>query len=253
MRGVEIDTGFFNGNQAPEVSVQACYRPGGDGEVVAEGFGGWETILPRQACGPACRQAWLLPALTEKYTHVRLLMFPDGGIGRFRLYGAPVASFDNIPRDAVLDLAAVGNGGVATRCSDQHFGSKENLLMPGRGVDMGDGWETARSRGEHVDWVIVRLGAPASVEKVVVDTAFFRGNFPREVEVYAAEGDEEPEVGSQKWKVLVARAKCQADFEHVFEGEALGDVHGMSVRWVKMVIVPDGGVKRLRVWGKRVV
>ena len=60
--------------------------------------------------------------------------------------------------NAVVDLAAVGNGGLAVRRSDEHFGTAANLLLPGRGKNMGDGWETKRSRGQgHVDWVIVKL------------------------------------------------------------------------------------------------
>ena len=36
--------------------------------------------------------------------------------------------------------------------------------------------------GEH-DWVIVRLGAPGVVHAVVVDTAFFTGNYPQSCSV----------------------------------------------------------------------
>lgn len=42
--------------------------------------------------------------------------------------------------------------------SDQHFGVGSNLLLPGRGKDMGDGWETKRSRTlGHKDWVTICL------------------------------------------------------------------------------------------------
>ncbi|KAI7104193.1 Allantoicase, partial [Hortaea werneckii] len=181
VKGVEIDTAFFSGNHAPEVAVQGCFISDqeDDASVKSKDFGGWETILPKQECGPSQRHAWLLPAMTEKaYTHVRLQMYPDGGIARFRLYGEVLPV---LPQDvnAVFDLAATINGGVAVQCSDQHFGTKDNLLLPGRGVDMGDGWETKRSRGEHIDWTIIKLGTPGVIEKLVVDTAHFRGNFPQ--------------------------------------------------------------------------
>ncbi|KAI7602162.1 Allantoicase, partial [Hortaea werneckii] len=90
VKGVEIDTAFFSGNHAPEVAVQGCFLSDqvDDEGVKSKDFAGWETILPKQECGPSQRHAWLLPAMTEKaYTHVRLQMFPDGGIARFRLYG----------------------------------------------------------------------------------------------------------------------------------------------------------------------
>jgi allantoicase len=111
-------------------------------------------------------------------------MFPDGGIARFRLFGVVVPVF---PESATtVDLAHVANGGLAVAYSDQHFGRASNILLPGRGVNMGDGWETRRSRGpDHCDWVVVKLGAEGVIKKVVVDTAHFRGNFPKMVKLEA--------------------------------------------------------------------
>lgn len=258
VKGVEIDTGFFSGNHAPEIAVQGCFMSNEEEEQLKKpDFAGWETILGRQECGPACRQAWLLQVeseITKKpFTHVRLCMYPDGGIGRFRLYGEALPVFPN-NTDEVFDLAATVNGGVATRCSDQHFGTKDNLLLPGRGVDMGDGWETKRTRGVHIDWVIVRLGAPGLIKSIVVDTAHFRGNFPQKVQIFAAEGTDgtEPDADDwDKWVQILAPAKCGPDQEHTYETDALSDVEGKVYAYVKMVIIPDGGVKRLRVFGKR--
>jgi allantoicase len=143
-------------------------------------------ILHRCECGPSQRHLWLLPEPTKKsYTHVKLSQYPDGGIARFRLFGivAPVFPGD---KSKTIDLAHVANGGLAVAFSDQHFGKASNLLLPGRGIDMGDGWETRRSRGgEHVDWVVVKLGAEGTIEKVVVDTAHFKGNYPKMVKLEA--------------------------------------------------------------------
>jgi len=257
VKGVEIDTGFFNGNHAPEVGVQGCYIAPEDEKAEEEkvsrpDFKGWKTILDRQECEGARRQAWLLKTSTEEaYTHVRLQMFPDGGIGRFRLYGDAVPIFPSDPKE-VFELSATVNGGVATRCSDQHFGVKDNLILPGRGVDMGDGWETKRSRGVHIDWVIIRLGTPGEIQKIVVDTAHFRGNFPQKVQVYAAEGPEEPEAGEhEKWTQVLAPTKTGPDVEHFYEGEQLESVQGKGYAFAKLVIIPDGGVKRFRVFGRR--
>ena len=59
-----------------------------------------------------------------------------------------------------------------------HFGAKDNLIMPGRSANMGDGWETRRRRGPGHDWLILRLGGPGLVEKVEIDTNHFKGNYP---------------------------------------------------------------------------
>ncbi|KAL7803175.1 hypothetical protein V8C43DRAFT_312510 [Trichoderma afarasin] len=225
VKGVEIDTAFFNGNNAPAISVEGCFSDN-DEEVVSwkGGRGNWETILDIRECGPTQRHGWKLEAPTNKqYTHVRLNMYPDGGIARFRLFGHAVPVFPE-DKDAVFDLAAAQNGGIAISCSDQHFGTKDNLLLPGRGKDMGDGWETKRSRGkDHVDWTIVKLGAPGYIQEF-------------------------PEANSEGWVEAVSPSKTGPDQEHKFVS-AVGDV---PLTHVKLTMIPDGGVKRFRAFGKRV-
>jgi allantoicase len=87
-------------------------------------------------------------------------MHPDGGLGRFRAYGrvVPVIAADGA---GAVDLASVLGGATVTGESDQHFGRGGNLILPGRGIDMGDGWETKRSRGRlgsgAGDWVVIKL------------------------------------------------------------------------------------------------
>ncbi|GAB7360935.1 hypothetical protein MBLNU230_g0919t1 [Neophaeotheca triangularis] len=255
VRGVEIDTAFFNGNQAPEVGVQGCFaNDDKEEEIKSEAYANWETILPPQPCGPSQRHAWFVPASVsgKPYTHIRLQMFPDGGIARFRLYGDVLPVLPE-SADQVFDLAATVNGGVAVACSDQHFGTKDNLLLPGRGVDMGDGWETARSRGVHVDWTIIKLGTAGTIEKLVVDTAHFRGNFPQKVQIFAASaGEQAPKHDDHEaWVEVLAPQKTGPDAEHEYAGDVLKEVQGKVYGFVKLVIIPDGGVKRIRVWGRR--
>ena len=158
------------------------------------------------------------------------------------------------------ELSSALVGGVALAASDQHFTPCSNLLLPGRGKDMGDGWETARSRAKgHVDWAIVKLGLVGSVSRVVVDTKDFRGNFPREVRVHGlVEGSvkdgEEPKHDHPGWVELVKGDRpCRADTEHVFEGQdlAAGGEDTRAFTHAKLTLVPDGGVKRFRVFGKR--
>lgn len=252
VEGVEVDTTYFSGNHAPLISVEGCFNLDDD-EVVSwkGGRGKWETILGHQKCGPSQRWGWKLHESTRKqYTHVRLNMYPDGGMARFRLYGHAVPVFPD-DKDAVFDLAAAQNGGVAISCSNQHFSSIDNLLLPGRGKNMGDGWETARSRTPgHADWAIIRLGTAGYVEKVLVDTAHFRGNFPQKVKVEAIdwEGKSDPGPDAGGWRELVPPRKCGPDRVHEFESL----LRGTAVTHVKLLMIPDGGVKRLRVFGKRV-
>ena len=278
IEAIEVDTAYFNGNEAPAIAVDGCFlteeRISSSG-VEREDFKGWRDVLSSQPCGPSMRQAWWVkgPGVSgEHFTHLRLKMYPDGGIARFRVYGnvvpppLPEAALKSGAERPVEDLASALNGGVAIACSDQHFGGKNYLILPGRGKDMGDGWETARSRTPgHVDWVICRLGLKGSIiEKVVVDTKDFRGNFPRGVKVdgfsmesaKAALGmEEEPKENDEGWVPIVQGEKpCQADTEHIFEGDDLvlrGALEGRVWTHVKMTIIPDGGVKRIRVFGRR--
>jgi len=271
VEGVEVDTAHFNGNEAPAAGLDGCFlteeQEQGSG-VEKEDYNGWREILPKQSCGPSQRQAWKVQGAGvtgKKFTHVRIKMYPDGGIARLRVYGSAVPP--PLPETAINgklpleELSSALNGGVAIECSDQHFGVKSNLLLPGRGKDMGDGWETSRSRTKgHTDWVICRLGLRGkSIEKVVVDTKDFRGNFPRAVKVEgwstASERAEDPTVGAEGWVPFIKDEKpCASDTEHIFEGSDLlksAELEGKVWTHVKITIIPDGGVKRFRVFGRR--
>lgn len=273
VEGVEVDTAHFNGNEAPAAGLDGCFLTEEEEKsnaVERVGYKGWKEILPPQLCGPSQRQAWSLHdagVRGQMFTHLRLKMYPDGGIARLRVYGsavpppAPTATANGqLPLE---ELSSALNGGVAISCSDQHFGVKSNLLLPGRGKDMGDGWETARSRTKgHTDWVICRLGLRGeTIEKVVVDTKDFRGNFPRAVKVdgWSATKDDgaEPAVDAKGWVPLIkGEQSCADDTEHVFEGGEVvvhSELGGKTWTHVKMTIIPDGGVKRLRIFGRRLL
>lgn len=285
IHGVEVDTAFFVGNYGELAALQGTYvSPDGmsgisDELVASPDYQGWQTIMPPQPCGPSQRRAWRVgggatgqqEGQATPVTHVRLLMYPDGGFARLRLYGRAVAP----PRPSgsgdgganeLEELSSALLGGVALDTSDQHYTPCSNILLPGRGKDMGDGWETARSRGPgHVDWVIVKLGLAGSVCKVVVDTKDFRGNFPRAVRVHglvreltaapgAAGQETEPRHDHPRWvEIVKGEQACQADTEHVFEGADLvfGKHDPTVFSHVKLTLVPDGGVKRFRIFGRR--
>jgi allantoicase len=251
IEGVEIDTAYFKGNEAPAISVEGCFSSKDENVVsTKEADGRWETIIGRVECKPSYRHAWKLSKPTSKaYTHVRLKMYPDGGIARFRLYGKAQPVFPDL--ETVFDLAAAQNGGIAVSWSDQEFGTlASNLLLPGRGPDMSDGWETSRSRTEnHADWAIVKLGTPGIVQSLLLDTAHFRGNFPDQAQISGItyHGDDSPSAHDKSWRSLIALTDCESDKEHIFESM----VQDTVFTHIKLSIFPDGGVKRLRVFGTR--
>ena len=174
VRRVVVDTSYFTGNYPPEVSVEACGAEGypSPAELAAAE---WTTLVPRSpVAGDARNEFEVEPG--RRATHVRLTMFPDGGVARLRVYGEPVPDPRLLP--ATIDLAALENGAVVTGCSNMFYSSPANLLLPGQARVMGDGWETSRRRDQANDWVEVRLACAGSVEVVELDTSHFVGNAP---------------------------------------------------------------------------
>ena len=240
VHGVDIDTSFFTGNFPPHVSIETCVS---DDDVPN---GGWTEILRKtELTGDA--HNFLDIEGDSIITHVRLNIYPDGGIARLRVYGEIRPDYSQI--SSVVDLVALEQGGRAIACSDEHYGSMHNLNVAGRGVNMGDGWETARRRGPGNDWVILSLGHSGTIDKVEVDTAHFKGNYPDRVSIEAAlfDSSEEVSVASKKWRTLLAESKLEMDKQHEFESEleSLGDISH-----VRLSIYPDGGISRVRLYGR---
>ena len=184
-------------------------------------------------------------------SHVRLNIYPDGGIARLRVYGQPQVDWAGASRTELFDLAAMENGAYLVAANNQHFGLASTLLMPGRGVNMGDGWETRRRREPGHDWAIMELGTTGRIEEVIVDTAHFKGNYPDRCFLQgAAEASGTPEeiaAQAETWPVLLPEVKLSADSIHTFRDE-LADLG--PIRFVRLNIVPDGGVSRLRLIGR---
>ncbi|CAF9912907.1 MAG: Allantoicase [Alectoria fallacina] len=254
VKGVEIDTAFFDGNHAESVEVWGTYETGeeADERVQEARYEAWRPVLGRRGCGAGRRQAWTVDDQgTREVTHVKLCMYPDGGIARIRLYGVAVPVWP-MDRSEEVELSSALMGGRVVGFSDEHFGKAGNVLMPGRGADMGDGWETKRSRESgHSDWVVVKLGARGRVRSCMVDTMHFRGNFPQGVRIEGvdAEGEELVSGGDERWVEVVGVQGCEKDKEHVFADGLLKSVEGRAFTHMKMTIIPDGGVKRFRVFG----
>ena len=228
VRRVVVDTSYFTGNYPPEVSVEACGTEGypAPAELAAAE---WSTLVPRSAVAGDTRNEFDV-AVEARFTHVRLTMFPDGGVARLRVYGEPVADPRLLP--ATIDLAALENGAVITGCSNMFYSAPANLLMPGLARVMGDGWETSRRRDEGNDWVAVKLACAGSVEVVELDTSHFVGNAPGWATLGYDGGD------------LIARTALQPDTRHRFAVPG-----GPVAEQLRLDVYPDGGMARLRVFG----
>ncbi|KAG1715751.1 hypothetical protein ID866_1419 [Astraeus odoratus] len=264
--GFDVDTSHFNGNEVPEVSVDALHWTDEEESGLADAQ--WTEILPKVPLGPSSRHLYIIPE-TTRYNYVRLNAYPDGGIARFRVYGnvAPVQPADDFEP---FDLAHVFAGGRVVFTSDQHFGVGSNLILPGRGdyysslghraltrgnpditgKDMSDGWETKRSRQSgHKDWAIIKLGARGRLQTAEIDTADFKGNFPESCELHAIDSVEDvPDSYNPDWVTVLPRVKLGPHRRHFFQLEAK---EGAAFTHVKLTIYPDGGIKRVRIIGTR--
>ncbi|MBT8091949.1 MAG: allantoicase [Gammaproteobacteria bacterium] len=239
IHGLDIDTSHFTGNYPPHASVEACSA---DAEAPEEG---WVEIVPKiELAGD--NHHFIDVRGNDIWTHVRLHIYPDGGIARLRVFGEIRADFTDV--NGFVDLAAVENGGRAIACSDEHYGSMHNLTAPGRGINMGDGWETARRRGPGNDWVIIALAQPGVIERAEIDTAHFKGNYPDRVSLEAGhfDSDEDAAETGGGWRTLMPETKLKMDQQHYFEDLEPLD----AVSHVRVSIYPDGGISRVRLFGQ---
>ncbi|KAN0065447.1 Allantoicase [Thecaphora frezii] len=262
--GFDVDTANFSGNEAPEVAIYGmALTPQEEQQAadkLAENDPRWETLIPTVPCGPSQRHLFaLLPASSAKaYTHIKLHMIPDGGIARFRVYGTIPPPGIGLgegetaaerPELNTLDLAHCLNGGRVVFTDDQHFGFGTNIVLPGRGKDMGDGWETKRSREKgHFNWAIIKLGEAGFLNYAEIDTAHYLGNFPESAELLATSFEGQLPPRDAQWTSILPRSKLGPGRRHFFE---LTNVDAAPFTHVMVKMHPDGGIKRVRIVGRR--
>jgi len=237
-RGVDVDTSHFDGNQPELASLEGCDLPAGATRARLE-RADWFEILPRTPLRPSAHHLLAVHG-KRPVTHVRLNIFPDGGVARLRVHGEVAADLDRL-RGRVIDLAALANGGVVLAASDQHFGKKEHLNLPGRSRSMADGWETRRRRGPGHDWVLIRLAGPGTLERIELETHHFKGNYPDSASIEARRES------SEEWVEVLPQTKLRPHAGHSYARElrSRGPFTHLRLR-----IYPDGGVSRLRVHGR---
>ncbi|UPK73485.1 allantoicase [Nocardioidaceae bacterium SCSIO 66511] len=233
VRGVVVDTAWFKGNFPPYVSIEATSvdgHPSPDELRAAD----WVSLVDKTSAEGDAKNSYPVDD-ARRYTHVRLTIYPDGGVARLRVHGEPTPD----PRllEPTVDLAAADLGGRVVDCSDAFYGSASNLLRPDRARHMGEGWENARRRDDGNDFVTVRLAARGVVRRAELDTSYFVGNAPGWASLSGRDGDSD-------WFELLPRTGLQPDTPHRFwlDGAA-------PATHVRLDVYPDGGLARLRLHG----
>jgi allantoicase len=240
LRSVIVDTAFFRGNFPSHCSLEACSAAqDAEPQLTDSGAVGWTTVLPKSELKGDTRNIFAIQD-PHRFTHLRLNIYPDGGVARLRVLGEVLPDWRSVFADgAEIDLASVRNGGHVVDVSDRFFGEPPNMLMPDRAPNMGDGWETKRRRGPGHDWAIVRLGVEAEIRRIELDTAHYKGNYPDSCSIDGA-------ILEGEWSAVLAQTKLQPDHLHVYDKDSLGQTTAALVR---LNIYPDGGVSRFRVFG----
>ncbi|XP_076011157.1 allantoicase isoform X2 [Genypterus blacodes] len=288
--GFDVDSSFFTGNHSPHVSIQAAClddpptltlegdRTGmaaSDSQLAAVAklsSETWPELLCVSELNPGYNDSchnYFHVNFNHRVTHLRLNMFPDGGIARLRVYGIGQRDWLSVPTNQDIDLVALTNGGVCLGYSDAHFGHPRNMIGLGRASSMADGWETARrlDRPKELEadergilqvpgweWAVFRLGHPGVISSIEVDTNHFKGNFPDSCRIEACTLTPEEEAESIRsrwnsgtWRVLLPPQKLGPHNRRHFSEAEL--TQSGAVTHVRLVIAPDGGVSRLRLWG----
>ena len=251
-----VDTSFFTGNFPTHCWIDGCGLP--EGSDPASPDVEWHGVLGRSELAGNAQNTFTLPLpprAERRYTHLRLNIFPDGGVARLRVMGESLPDWTRLLGGGEpVDVASAVHGGYVVDTSDRFYGEPRNMLMPYRAVNMGDGWETKRRRTPGHDWVIVRLGLTSTIRRVEIDTAHFKGNYPDTTSIDGAVIQDEgrgvsADVAARaiaQWAVLLPQTKLQPDHLHPFGPQLAADLTASHVR---LNIFPDGGVSRFRLYG----
>ncbi|GAA2019333.1 allantoicase [Nakamurella flavida] len=241
VHGVVVDTAWFKGNYPPEVSVEATSvegYPSTDELLAAE----WATLVPRSPVAGDSENPFTV-ADPHRWTHVRLTIYPDGGVARFRVHGVAVPD----PRvlTGTVDLAALENGGTVIECSNMFYSSPANLLLPGRARIMGEGWENSRRRVPGNEHLVIALGARGSIRRLELDTSYFVGNAPGAAWMTGIDAAAADLTDTEAWVPVLDRTPLQPDTRHVFPS-----LTAAPLTHVRLDVHPDGGLARVRVHGE---
>ena len=241
---IDIDTTFFNGNQPTHASLEGCFSRTKPNKKTK-----WISLLGKKKLGPNKNHSFKSKNKSV-FSYIRLNIFPDGGVARLRLYGK-IEMGKNIFNNKNLNLTSVLNGASIVGCNNEHFGRAENIIAPGKGKNMGDGWETRRSRGKNFDWLIIKFGKPGLIKKLEIDTHHFKGNYPDTCSIQTANisknlSNKLIANNSKNWKFILNKSKLSAHKKHVFKKFL---TKRNKENYLKINIHPDGGISRIRAFG----
>ena len=242
---VDVDTSHFNGNQPSMISIEASNSKSNN----IKNFK-WKTLVGKKKT-KANSQHIFKTSSKSVFTHIKLNIFPDGGVARLRLYGS-ISKKDNNFGKKTINLASLLDGASVIACNNEHFGKAENILAPGKAKNMGDGWETRRRRDKGFDWLILNSISGNKIDKIEISTHHFKGNFPSHCSLQAAYISSKKSSGSivqssNKWKTLMKKTTLTANKTHVFINKLMKNE---KINFIKINIFPDGGISRFRIFGK---
>ncbi len=241
---VDIDTTHFNGNQPTYASVDGCFSKNKPNKNTK-----WFKVFSKKKLGPNKNHNFASKNRSI-FNYIRLNIFPDGGVARIRLYGK--INMENINLNKKnINLTSVLNGASIIGCNNEHFGRAENIIAPGKAKNMGDGWETRRSRGKNFDWLIIKFGKSGLIKKLEIDTHHFKGNYPDTCSIQTANIAKNVSNNfivrnSKKWKYILNKSKLSANKKHVFKKFLL---RRNKENLLRINIYPDGGISRIRAFG----
>jgi len=241
---VDIDTTHFNGNQPTYASVDGCFSKNKPNKNTK-----WFKVFSKKKLGPNKNHNFASKNRSI-FNYIRLNIFPDGGVARIRLYGK--INMENINLNKKnINLTSVLNGASIIGCNNEHFGRAENIIAPGKAKNMGDGWETRRSRGKNFDWLIIKFGKSGLIKKLEIDTHHFKGNYPDTCSIQTANiaknvSNNFIARNSKKWKYILNKSKLSANKKHVFKKFLL---RRNKENLLRINIYPDGGISRIRAFG----
>jgi allantoicase len=246
VRSIVVDTAFFTGNYPQACSADACTvagYPSADEVTTDPGAVAWREVVPRALLTGDARHAFAANS-GRRSTHVRLNIFPDGGVARLRVHGEVVPD-PAFLEGLTIDLATLENGAdVVARSGRNYYSAPRNLISPGLSRVMGEGWETRRRRRPGNEWLVIRLAARGVIDLAEIDTSWYRGNQPDSASLQtmdASTGAAPADEGA--WRELLPRVRLLPDTPHRFR------VTGAPATHVRLNIFPDGGVARLRLLG----
>ena len=244
---IEIDTSYFTGNFPPFFSLEGIYS-----ETEPDKDSNWTTLIDKTSLIGDCKNNFELN-LKETLNFIRLQIFPDGGVARIRLFGEVRYNWKQFNSGEIIELSSLKLGGSILAYNNAHYGDVSALLSDGRGKTMGDGWETRRRREPGNDWIIIKLAQKGNIEKIEIDTAHFKGNYPDRASIQATSIDKNITTkdliqNSKNWNIILNETKLSADNIHKYKINSNSKNEATHIR---LNIYPDGGVSRLRIFGTK--